>query len=285
MLKDNSRSIERLFYDNSIIDEDLFPPLSSIETEIQTMESLVFDYNNQSLCYTYIRNSETGWFVDIYYYYELLSAHLINKKRFLIAPGYQMSEKDENDFMDVVHCDEVLFNNRVCDDYIKEIAEVAPEINMRAYNNIGIALYHTYFASFRGGIREQLVKAGFVFISMHLHMIEGWNIISHNIEGAFGIPIKLLRKLNTHECVETVLATEEGRKRALMVYRRYHHIMNDMDIINEFQIRYLSECLEKSKEPDKKLLVELQPLESGWNEEEEEYYDGYHIYEQVMRYR
>lgn len=34
-------------------------------------------------------------------------------------------------------------------------------INIKPYKDIGLALFHTYFTSFRSGIRELLLKAGF----------------------------------------------------------------------------------------------------------------------------
>ena len=58
----------------------------------------------------------------LYYLYASTNAsylnNRINMKRFIIAPGFQMDEKDEKDFSVFVKADFILFNTRVCPDYV-----------------------------------------------------------------------------------------------------------------------------------------------------------------------
>lgn len=51
-------------------------------------------------------------------YYASYLNNRINMKRFIIAPGFQMDEKDEKDFSVFVKADFILFNTRVCPDYV-----------------------------------------------------------------------------------------------------------------------------------------------------------------------
>lgn len=44
---------------------------------------------------------------------------------------------------------------------MQDISYVEQSINIKPYKDIGLALFHTYFTSFRSGIRELLLKAGF----------------------------------------------------------------------------------------------------------------------------
>lgn len=274
-----------MIYRNTTIDIAEFPSLDDFTLAIQRQESQNFKYLLNCLVYTYIREYNGKWFVDCYFYYEDLAYGKICMERFIIAPEFQMREERERRFLAFVNMDCILHNYRVCDNYVEEISKVAPELNMKHYNNIGTALCHTYFASFKSGIREQLFKAGLESIAMDLELINGCNIIAGNVEEAFNVPIKLLRKLNYHRGIENVLVSESGRNNAVTVYKNYHGILNDIDSLNEFQIHYLLECISKDEKVDKKLLKELAALESGWDEEGDEYVNGYDVYKQLREYQ
>lgn len=195
-------------------------------------------------------------------------------KRFIIAPGFQMDEKDEEDFSVFTKADFILFNTRVCPDYVKEISDVAPDINMKPYKNVGLALFHTYYASFRGGIRELLLKAGLEYVAIDVSTVDGWNMIASNIEDAFGIPLGLMRKLNYQGGIENANSSDFCRKELVMAYKQFHSMLNDISTLNEFQIQYLRECFSYKVMPDKRLLIEFADLTSGWDDDTDEYIDG-----------
>lgn len=284
IMLDETRIIERIIYHNPVVNKNDFPPLSQIEEEIMDMEGMTFDYDNYSLCYTYIRENNNSWFVDIYLFWETFDKSEIIRDRFIIAPGFMMTERDEKLFMRMLDSYRILFNNRVCDDYVKQISDTAPEINMCPYKNNNMALFHTYFASHKSGIRELLVKSGLTCIAMSLEIIDDWNIAAKNLEDAFGLPFKLLRKLNTEKGIDGILSTKMGRENALKVYKNYHHIMNDMKSVDKFQICYLLECLEEGYKADKKFLKVLGNIKYGWDYEESEYIDGEDTYEMLKEY-
>lgn len=104
-----------------MLDRDLF--------EIQELESLAFDYSVNRLCYTYIREFNGNWLVDVYLYYVTYFDNQINKRRFIIAPGFQMDDRDEKDFLAFVRMDFVLFNTRVCADYVLIMCKTYPMWN------------------------------------------------------------------------------------------------------------------------------------------------------------
>lgn len=283
-MMESSRQIERVFFRNPILSIADYPILDKVLFEIQELESLVFDYTENSLCYIYIREFNCTWFVDIYLYYVNYYDRQINKRRFIIAPGFQMNEKDEKAFWAFVRMKSVLFNTRVCADYVSEMSYVEPDINLKLYKDIGLALFHTYFASFRSGIRELLLKAGLEYVAMDVFTVDGWNIIARNIEEAFNLPINLLRKLNYPGGLQNAISNDLCKNELVMTYRKYHSILNDIVTINEFQIVYLKDCFNHDETVDKRLLVELADLESGWDCDLDEYIDGYEVYEDVLRY-
>lgn len=262
-----------------------FPLLSADMLAVQDRQSLVFDYRYYSLCYIYIRKYNDTWFVDIYLYHNKVFEKQILMDRFVIAPGCRMEAEDEERFLHFVKDDGVLFDTRTCSDYVSEIAKAAPELNIKEYKDIGMALFHTYYASHRSGIRELLLKAGMEWVACGLDDMVDELHMGHNIEETFEMPIKLLRKLNWPAGVKNVLATAEQRKRAVTVYKKFHSILNDIEFLNEFQIHYLMECMQQKESVDKKLLRELDPLESGWDAEAESYIDGYEVYEQLREYQ
>lgn len=285
MIKNDIRDIERLIYQNPIINIKEFPPLDDVSLAIQDMESITFDYSHNNLAYAYIRMHNGTWFVDIYYYYTDLSNNEICMNHFIIAPGFQMNEEDESNFLYFVNCEWVLFNTRVCANYTDSISKIANDLNMKPYTNLGIALCHTYFASFKSGIREKLFKAGLEYVGMDIGLVDDWNIISSNIEEALNLPIKLLRKLNSNRSISEILADASGRRRASIVYEKYHSILNDIDNINEFQVHYLWECIQEDEKVDKKFIKQLADLESGWDSENSCYINGYEVYDELKEYR
>lgn len=86
--------IERVIYKNPTINKDSYPALDNCETELLEMDSLTFDYGVGNLCSVYIREFEDSWFVDVYYF-RCHDDNGIDRKHFVIAPGYQMSEEYE----------------------------------------------------------------------------------------------------------------------------------------------------------------------------------------------
>lgn len=283
-MMESSRQIERMFFRNPTLSIDAYPLLDKDLFEIQELESLAFDYTENSLCYTYIREFNRTWFVDIYFYYVDYYDKQINKRRFIIAPGFQMNEKEEKAFLAFVRMNFVLFNTRVCDDYVQEISYVEPGINMKSYKDNGLALFHTYFASFRSGIRELLLKAGLEYVAIDVSTVDGWNMIASNIEDAFGIPLGLMRKLNYQGGIENAIANDFCRKELVMAYKQFHSMLNDISMLNEFQIQYLRECSSYKVMPDKRLLIEFADLTSGWDDDTDEYIDGNEVYGDVIRY-
>lgn len=279
-----SRQIERMIYPNSTLSTADYPLLDRNLFEAQELERLAFDYSINSLCYTYIREYNGGWFVDIYYYYAPFFNNQIIMKRFIIAPGFQMDEKNEEDFSVFTKADFILYNTRVCPDYVKEISDVAPGINMKPYKDVGLALFHTYYASFRSGIRELLLKAGLEYVAIDVSTVDGWNMIASNIEDAFGIPLGLMKKLNYQGGIENAIANDFCRRELIMAYKQFHSMLNDISTLNEFQIRYLRECFSYRVMPDKRLLIEFADLTSGWDDDTEEYIDGNEVYWDVIRY-
>lgn len=280
-----SRQLERMVLNNPTLDTSEYPPLDEYLADIQEMESLTFDYSFYSLCYIYIRENNKNWFVDVYCYYSSYRENLINTKRFVIAPQFQMTEEDENSFFAFVNSNYVMFNTRTCENYIQDIDRLAPDIHIKPYKNLGLALFHTYYASFKSGVRELLLKAGLEYVAMGLSNVDGWNIIARNIEEAFQVPLNLVKKLNYPGGIEKIMSSPQNHDHAIIVYNKYSSLLNDVNTINEFQIHYMMECADEEKTVDKKLLRELSDLKSRWDSYEDEYIDGFEVYNQLRDYQ
>lgn len=273
---DSLRTIERVIYKNPTIDKDSYPALDNCETELLEIDSLTFDYGVGNLCSVYIREFEDSWFVDVYYF-RCHDDNGFDRKYFVIAPGYQMSEENEDTLFDLNEDIFVMYNNRTCEDFYAAINRVAPELHVLPYADISKALLHVYFASRRSGMRELLYKAGLNYIAAHLSEIDGFNIVPANIGQAFDVPVKMMRKLNHKDGIKA-LSSDGNRCMAKRVYRNFHSILNAYDRLNLYQIMYFDSCMYGLIPAIDKRIVRVlgAPLNKyeGWDSEREEYIDG-----------
>ena len=69
-----------------------------------------------------------------------------------------------------------------------------------------------------------LIKAGLEYIAIDVSYAEGWNIVADNIEDAFGLPVKLLRKLNYRGGLGSVISKEVCRNNLYVIYKKFHSI-------------------------------------------------------------
>ena len=279
-----SRKLERIIFRNKLIDIKEFPPLSKEDENAQMLESLSFDYRMGNICFLYIRSYESdNWFVDIYYYFE--SGNRIECRRLVIAPNMMMTERDERLLYHLVMCEDILFSNY--DKFMSEIEQVK-SLKMKPYQDIGLALFHTYFAAHKSGVRNELIKIqGVEQISLYLHEISGWNMIATRLKDLFQeqLPLGLLRKLNSYNSIMTILATKKGRQNAVTVYKQYHSLLNDVSELNEFQIQYMLDCSKQKIKINKRFLKYLSELESRYDYEVDAYVDGFVVYKQLIEYQ
>ncbi|MCR5837858.1 MAG: hypothetical protein K6G88_15275 [Lachnospiraceae bacterium] len=260
----NTRDIERKVYNNPILDEkDYPPPLSKEEREFQRLEVIPTKLNEDTaVCNAYVRKDAESWFIDAYFFYNF--SDMLMEERFVIKPGYQMPDFREHKFLKLIDKSSVWFNSAVIGEFETELEKVAPELNIKHYFNLSTALFHTYFASFRSGVRELLVKAGLSYIALNLRYMTGWNMMAQNIEEAFGMSVTLLRKFNyrVESEKDCVIATADDRQLIAMLYRYYHSLLNDIETLNELQILYLKDCLENDETVEKRMLRFLGELDT-----------------------
>lgn len=291
--KDGLRIIERLIFQNPELDIDDFPPLDAYDIECQEMEAFVYDYEMCSkYVHAYVREYEkedgTGsWFVDIYFYL-VNRRNQIERRRFVIAPGYQMSSECEWEFLRYINSEYISYNLRTCGNFVNKMNKLDEGIHLKAYRDFGMILEHVYFTSFSSGFRELLWKAGGLeHIAMNIHLIDDFNFVGNDVEDMLDVPIKMLRKLNSIDNIESVIKTEPGRKQVKKLYHRFHSILNNYKKLNQFQLRYLAESYETRNEKikiDNKLFQILGGIQSGYDSEGEEYIDGNVLYYQFLEY-
>lgn len=294
----SARSLERMLYKGIILTEDIknngFPPLSPMEKAILEIESAAQNYKYEIFYTPYVRTKDDGtWFIDIYLTYDESNLEPFGKKnltenivmkRLIIATGYMMTEEDEYVLTCLHSAIWLNYNERVTGDFVKELDEVAPELHMKRYESLVEAFDHAYYASFKSGIREILYKCSLDEIAKYLDMISGYNIIASNVESAFGMPLKLLRKLNHFDAIEKVLCDEDSRALATKIYKNKHTILNDIDKVNIYQIIYLQSVINGELQQDKTVLKALGTLEEGWDSESDEFVDGMELYNKYLEY-
>ena len=246
------KDIERVLFHNPVIDISNYPSMDGMNMEIMNIESQAEGY--PCVGYVYIRYKKE-WFVDIYIYDFRKS--IPKTSRFVIAPGFILSEKDEKEMFRYLDMSYIVFNERICDSFISEMNEIAPELHLRYYDDFCRVLLHTYYTSHKSGVREQLFKMGLDEIGYFLDVIEEYNVLGSNVSNAFDLPLQLLRKLNTWFGILKVLKNEQTRFLAKKIYEKYHSQINDIKVLKEYQWKYLVDCYESGEILDKVVLKQL----------------------------
>ena len=281
-MEGNYRAIERRIYRNPIINIEDFPTVDECTLRKQEYNGRIICERYGSACYAYIKELNNSWYIDIYIYYEIMLYHEIGMKRFVILPGHQMPEKEEEEFLYLLKNECFLVNFENCDSgsFVEQLDKVAPELHIKNYDDAAEILMHAYFASYRCGVRELLYKAGGLDkVAWSIDDIDGWNVVAKNIEQAFDMPIKLLRKMNWTYSYKDILNDKVHKKQAVNMYKKYHNILNDVKTINELQFYYLIDCMEHDEEVDKKELSGLKEIGNlYWNDAIYDYVDGEDIY-------
>ncbi len=288
--KDELRIIERMLFQNPEAEIDDFPPLDEHAMECQENAASSFDYLlHGRYLFAYVRECDSSichkaWFIDIYVYYFDINENL-QRRRLVIAPGYQMQERQEQEFLYNITTDFIFYDTRTCSVLLTQLNELIPEIHLKEYSKQGMMLAHVYFACIKG-FREIIWKVGGLEnIAMNLHLIENWNLLGKNVEEALEVPVKMLRKLNSRGNAEETLRTASGRNATRNIYLQYHTILNKFEHLNQFQMRYLKECYETGidkKDIDRHMLQVIGEIESGYDDEE--FIDGSVIYYQYIDY-
>lgn len=307
-MKDNLRKLERFVYRAPEIKKEDFPILPGYEQDLMRLEaeisrSIWMEKGYRGIGFVYVREwknnaqekeGKASWFIDIYFRRYTKSNTWMQEQesqRIIIAPGYQMSEKDEELLFDLTEVKYARWDPRTCHDFIEEISKAAPELNINSHTHSELdsnTLLHAYFASFRSGIRELMYKAGGLdYIAGALYRLDGMDLLAPNIETAFnGIPIAMLRKLNHSNAVATIINTESRRREMAHVYKAIANKINDMDSINYYQCCYIKCFLDGTVDTfDKHLLRNLSDLNGSYVNEEGEWVSDDSIYKIVMGYK
>lgn len=285
---DKYRPIERIVYKNPTIDKSIFPTIDEDKLKLQERGCERINFRYQNVCYLYFNEIGTKWYIDIYYYYETMCDHQLFMKRFVICSGFQMEEEDEREFIYLLKNERLDFIDIDLHEFVNKINELDPSIKMENYYDPGKMLYHTYFASFNSGIREKMFKAGGLYnIAWNLNDIEGWNIVATNIEEAFGIPIKMLRKMNDTLTVNSMhwLDTNEGRRKVASIYENYHQLLNTHNEICELQLFYLDDCSMKNKPVNLNTMRYFPKLNYIFDDEEERFIEPPEIWRIINEYK
>ncbi len=248
--------LERMLFSNPVIQTDQYPPLDQQNLEIMRAESMAS--GESSVIYGYLREWRSRWFVDVYV--NTVEDQSLWTERFIIADGYSMTADDEQRFFERLMSPYTTVNQRTCGFLFQEITGLLPELHLRSYDPWSHVFLHIYYCTHRSGIREQLFKIGLNEVAVRLGEIDEYNLLGTNVEEAFDVPLKMMRKLNTREAVSTMLRTKESRLEAKWMYQWYHNFINRFHELNRYQFDYLKECLEKETTPHMRFLKQLSRL-------------------------
>ena len=263
-----------------MIDKTEYPTLDEMYYELMRIES--YSEEAKKVMFPYVIKTGSSWYADIYIYIKKENRF----ERFIIAPNKKMSEEDEHKYINVYSVYEICICQRLFDFFMSEISEVAPELNVGNYKFKMESIIHIYYASFPSGMRELLYKSGLGVIANLICVMKDINDNSSNLEEAFGMPVKMLRKLNTNLGAWEILKDAKTREKAAKIYGKYHSLLNDISSIEIFQWQYLCDCYDNNEMVDKKMLKDLGRLPIYFEDEDdnsEVIYNSYLDYKSNIR--
>ncbi len=231
---------------------------------------------NPYVLFPFARSLAGKWYVDIYIYRKADKCF----ERIIIRPHERIKKSEMFKLWEGNL--KTGFSVRENDYFLSEISILAPELNMKSYEDIRDALRHVYYASHKENLCEQLYKCQLDIIAKHYDQVEDLNTNSTNIEDAFDLPLSLIRKMNSHFGLYAGLIDKSSREIAARIYRKYNGMLNDIEQIAYFQWKYLQDCLWNRTSPDKDMLKRLSNLEIYYVTDE---LDGEDIYDVYVSYK
>lgn len=190
-------------------DEEEWPLIS--DEELHIIEEKCRGYRRDCVyVFYFFREKEDGTnYLELYFW---CPQNKYQKyERFVICEGYRLSAKKELRFLEIIH-ERQLFNESFAD-YFGELQKRFPNIYFLCVN---VSAYHRsvmysnraqeyewlYYVSHRSGAKELLYKSGLIDIAWNLHRIPSVNLTGTTPEAILGLPMKLLRILDSPENVD-----------------------------------------------------------------------------------
>ena len=259
-----------------LIDKTEYPTLDEMYYELMRMES--YTEKAKKEVFPYVIKNGSLWYSDIYMYIKEDDSF----ERYIITPNKKMSDEDEHKFINVYSEEEICICQRLFDFFMRDIAEVAPELNVARYEFKMESIIHVYYASFRSGLLELLYKSDMGIIANLLSIMKDVDQDASNLEEAFGMPVKLLRKFNSTLGAWEILKNIETREKAAKIYKKYNSLLNDIPLIELFQWKYLCDCYDKEESVDKRMLKDYGRLPVYFEDDDD---NSEIVYSDYMKYR
>ena len=195
--------LKRRFFACPELDSEDYEVFPGVDGEaFNCMESLISDRSGIYVFPCHMSNSRGGEFVAVYVWD--CSRYPEPYKRYIICEGYQMSESDEQEYLqyaaNVSGCDADWYAG-----FIDSVKGAFPDWHVCDYSpeQIGILMEHLYYASHRSGPKETLYKAGLECIAYYVD-----SVCSYSLTGStpaeiigHGLSMKMLRFINEHKLI------------------------------------------------------------------------------------
>ncbi len=245
------------------VDKSEYPMIETPSLELMKAEA--YTEEAKRVVFPHVIENASSWYVDIYLY----SKPDDRFERMIICPGKVMSNHDVNTLLNIFGDTVMAISKRYFEFFMEDINRVAPYLHVARYRFDIESLIHTYYASHASGLKELLYKSGLGDIANDLFMIKGLDRNASNLEKAFKMPFKLIRKCNNTFGIWEILKAPETRHNAVCVYNRFHSILNDIDTLDYYQWKYLNECYEDGSTPDKYMLRQFGQMEVFYEDDNE----------------
>jgi len=260
----------------------LYPLINGEHMDRMKMET---QNDSKSMCFAFVvDNQEAGSpYMDIYVW-----DHTGCFKRYVISSDFYWTKEEETQFRAIpshLHTDGKNTWKFFCD-----VERTFPEIEFSRREPFVDLLAKFYYVLHFAYPQEKFFKAGFDRIARNLHYgIKDVNDEGSTLEKIIGLPVKILRMLNTQDAINHLLATEKRRVQVKELFRKYNFLYLYQDrLLSGAQIRFLSDLIDNKYTgeagEEEAVFLYLESFQFHYNELYENYMKYLAIRKRALKY-
>ncbi len=210
----------------------VYPSLN--KDALECMEDKVLKEPSYVYVFPLVReNVYGGSYIDIY----ILDPFFSFMKRYILVPGYRLTESDEDELEEKLKSKSLRF--MFWDKDFVEHAKMLAKPYFDDVDDVTHLLLGLCFVFYRSGIRELLFKQKLDYLGFHIESFYDINLMGTTSNEVFGVPQKALRFFNSEEGYKC-LKDPDDRYLFARTYAMFSDFIGQEEKINVTQWKYLT---------------------------------------------
>lgn len=261
----------------------LYPLVSSKEMNWMQSE---FQKSSKAMCFAFVVDKQDEWeaYMDIYIWEGL------GYQRYVITPQFYWTKQEEESFRAYQMSPETPVDGGNMWRFLRNVERTFPEISFCWDLPFFDLLVRFYYVLHWCYPQEKFYKAGFDRIAKNLHYsIKDVNDGGETLEKILGLPVKILRMLNTSDAINHLLATEKRRRQVKELFEKYNFLYLYQDrLLSGAQVLYLADLIDNKyfgqKGEEEEIFRYLESIQFHCNEQYQSYMKYLAVRKRASRY-